>query len=34
MPFAFGKVAAMTFIEYAANAYGTSGYRFVNPMFE
>lgn len=29
MPFALGKVAAAMFIEYAANAYGKNGYRFV-----
>ena len=29
MPYAFGKVAAAMLIEYAANAYGRDGYRFV-----
>lgn len=31
MPFAFGKVAAMTLIEYAATAHGMDGYSFVSP---
>jgi hypothetical protein len=30
MPFALGKVAAAMLIEYAANAYGKNGYRFVH----
>jgi hypothetical protein len=33
MPFGLGKVAAAMLIEYAANAYGKDGYRFVDPKF-
>lgn len=29
MPFAFGKVASAMLIEYAANAYGNNGHRYV-----
>ena len=31
MPFAIGKVSAAMMIEYAANAYGKNGHRFVCP---
>jgi hypothetical protein len=32
LPFALPKVAAAMLIEYAANAYGKDGYRFVMPL--